>query len=68
LPARLEDLTPEYLPRVPADPFDGKPLRLKRDGKDVIVYSVGPDGQDDGGTRWDVTKNRGDLVFRLRGR
>jgi hypothetical protein len=68
LPARLEDLAPDYLPRVPADPFDGKPLRLKRDGKDLVLYSVGPDGTDDGGAPWDEASRRGDLVFRLRDR
>jgi hypothetical protein len=68
LPARLDDLAPDYLPRVRADPFDGKPLRFKRDGKDLVLYSVGPDGTDDGGAPWDEARRRGDLVFRLRGR
>ena len=29
LPATLQDLVPAYLPAVPADPFDGKPLRYQ---------------------------------------
>lgn len=30
LPATLDQLVPEYLPAVPLDPFDGKPLRYDR--------------------------------------
>jgi hypothetical protein len=48
-PATLDDLRPLLLPEVPLDPFDGKPLRYAiRDGK-PFVYSVGADGDDDGG-------------------
>lgn len=32
-----------------SDPFTGKPLRLKVEGETVRVYSVGPDGVDNGG-------------------
>jgi hypothetical protein len=49
LPEKLEQLVPEFLDEVPADPFDGRPLRyLIRDGKPVI-YSVGKNRVDDGG-------------------
>jgi hypothetical protein len=36
---------------MPADPFaaDGGPMRMKQDDSGVVVYSVGPDGEDDGG-------------------
>jgi hypothetical protein len=33
------------------DPFDGKPLKLRVDGEECRVYSVGPDGEDNGGVR-----------------
>jgi len=49
LPAQLGDLVPQYLSTVPADPFDGKPLRYHRLEKGYVVYSVGPDGEDNGG-------------------
>jgi hypothetical protein len=49
LPGTLRDLVPTYLADVPADPFDGKPLRYKRLERGYVVYSVGPDGNDDGG-------------------
>ena len=65
-PDQLEALVPDYLPEVPLDPFDGKPLRLKADGTGVIVYSVGPDLKDDGGRPWEQDKHEGDLVFRLK--
>lgn len=32
-PKSLAELTPHYLPSVPKDPFDGKPLRYRREGK-----------------------------------
>ena len=49
-PARLEDLAPEFIPVVPLDPFDGKPMRMKRTDHSLIVYSIGPNEIDDGGT------------------
>jgi len=49
-PEKWADLVPEYLPDVPADPFADGPLKLQhRDGR-VFIYSVGPDGKDDGGS------------------
>jgi hypothetical protein len=49
-PASLEALVPDYLPAVPIDFMDGKPLkyRLNADGS-YTLYSVGEDGKDDGG-------------------
>ena len=49
LPDALDALVPAYLPAIPSDPFDGKPLRFKRRESGYIVYSVGPDAVDDGG-------------------
>ena len=34
---------------IPEDPFDGRPLRYKKLEKGYVVYSIGPDGVDDGG-------------------
>lgn len=46
----LNALVPEFLPSVPTDYMDGKPLkyRLNADGA-WLLYSVGNDGRDDGG-------------------
>lgn len=49
-PASLQVLAPEYLPALPLDAFElNAPLQLKADGESVLIYSVGPDGLDDGG-------------------
>jgi hypothetical protein len=48
LPETLEQLVPEYLDAVPLDDFDGKPLRYNAAKK--IIYSVGEDLEDNGGT------------------
>jgi hypothetical protein len=66
-PDSLGDLVPAQLRDVPTDPFDGKPLRyLQLDGG-VVIYSVGPDGQDDGGTidRKNPNRDGTDIGFRL---
>jgi hypothetical protein len=39
-----------YLKAVPTDPFDGKPIRLKRLADGWLVYAIGADGIDHGGT------------------
>jgi hypothetical protein len=66
-PESLEALSPAYLPALPADPYDGRPLRYRRLPDGVIVYSVGPDGTDNGGhvNRKDPLAEGNDLGFRL---
>lgn len=49
LPDSLEQLAPKFIESVPLDPFDGKPLRYRRDGKSFYVYSIGNNLTDDGG-------------------
>jgi hypothetical protein len=47
----ISELIPEYLPAVPPDPFARQPLRSRRTAdEDLVIYSVGPDGIDNGGT------------------
>jgi hypothetical protein len=48
LPQKLEDLAPQYFKGIPADPFDGGPLRYRLQ-KGYVVYSVYLDLHDDGG-------------------
>jgi hypothetical protein len=73
-PETLAVLTPALLPEVPLDPYDGAPLRYRRLDDGVVVYALGPDGADNGGTLdrkapmrpgtdlgfrlWDVTRRR----------
>ena len=45
-----ESFVPEAVPVLPGDPFaEDKPLNAKRTDDGWVVYSVGPDGEDDGG-------------------
>ena len=66
-PEKLDDLVPGYLTGIPRDPFDGRPLRWKRAGQELLLYSVGRDLKDDGGVPWDPANpnNPSDIVFRL---
>jgi hypothetical protein len=57
LPQSLDALVPGYLPDVPADPFDGKPLRYNT----KALWCTGPDLTDDGGS----LENGKDLVQKL---
>lgn len=65
LPARLEDLTPTYLPAVPIDPFSGQPIKLVNRDNEWRVYSVGQDATDNGGVDDDSSKHR-DIVVRIK--
>ena len=50
-PAELADLVPSYIETIPVDLFDLKkePVRYLKDGDRYRVYSVGNNGEDDGG-------------------
>jgi len=66
LPERLDALAPDFVEAVPADPFDGKPLRYRLDAAGFTVYAVGENGKDDGG---DTVRRQGkapDVGFRVR--
>jgi hypothetical protein len=65
-PEKLAQMVPEFIPEVPVDPYDGRPLRLRPVEGGVVVYSVGRDRDDDGGRPAGEGKEDGDLVFRLR--
>jgi len=73
-PISLEELVPDYLSSVPADPFaaDGRSLGYRPDAPKPVLYSVGVDGKDDGGeyeviATGLVTSDALDLVFFLDG-
>ncbi|GMU23323.1 MAG: hypothetical protein AMXMBFR13_34020 [Phycisphaerae bacterium] len=49
-PDRLDQLVPDLLPELPADPFSGQPLCYRKtDDGGFLLYSVGENGVDDGG-------------------
>ncbi len=66
-PESLAKLTPDFLKEVPLDPFDGRPLRYRQVEDGTVVYSVGPDGRDNGGRfdRENPTREGADLGFGL---
>jgi hypothetical protein len=67
-PKKLADLTPDFIAFVPTDPFDGKPMKLKRTDRGIVVYSVGPDMVDNGGAPLDdLIKGTGDITFEVPG-
>ena len=57
LPRSLGELVPAHLSAIPADDYDGKPLRYSPEKK--MIYSVGEDLTDDGGS---ADK---DIVFKI---
>jgi hypothetical protein len=63
-PTAVEQLSPDFLPAVPIDPYNGLPLRIVIRDDTAIVYSVGTDGRDDGGQGDDSGKP--DVIFTLR--
>jgi hypothetical protein len=68
-PQRLSELTPGYVAKVPNDIFaaDGV-LHYQRQGAGYLLYSVGPNGHDDGGrTRDECKEGEGwdDIVMRV---
>jgi hypothetical protein len=63
LPATVDELAPDFIPAVPQDPFDGKPLRMKRTARGLVLYSIGPDLTDNGGAPFDPNTRTGDITF-----
>ena len=53
-PASLADLSPAYLATVPIDLFTEKPLIYSRVENKYVLYSVGPNGEDDHGKKDDL--------------
>ena len=49
-PASLNELVPDFVSEMPIDYMDGKPLRYRLDGDQFVLWSVGRNGKDDGGT------------------
>jgi hypothetical protein len=48
-PSSAGALMPQFLAAVPTDPLTGRPMRLLMKGDELIAYSPGLDGRDDGG-------------------
>jgi hypothetical protein len=64
-PATLDDLSPDYIAKVPSDPFAGRPIRYAVADDGIRLYSVGADRTDDGGVDDEQNFGEGDTVVRV---
>ena len=64
-PPELAALAPKYLPEIPQDLFSGKPLIYKPSANGYLLYSVGPNGKDDGGRGFGDEPQGDDIVVRM---
>ncbi len=48
-----------------ADPYGGGPMKFRTVQNGVVIYSVGPNGNDDGGIQKQIQVPGGDISFRL---
>lgn len=48
-PKDLAELAPKYIAKLPVDPFTGKSFRYKPQGEGFLIYSLGPNMEDNGG-------------------
>ncbi|MEA3293111.1 MAG: hypothetical protein U9P88_01410, partial [Patescibacteria group bacterium] len=62
-PLSLNNLTPRYLSSIPIDPFNKKPLKYSAEKK--IIYSVGIDLKDSGGSIGDSWREMADPTFKI---
>ncbi|MCK4524808.1 MAG: hypothetical protein KAU07_00005, partial [Candidatus Andersenbacteria bacterium] len=62
-PDSLEQLVPNYLLSVPLDYFDGSSLRYSKENK--ILYSIGRDLKDNGGSIGEDWKKMPDPTFKI---
>lgn len=65
-PSSLDAIPKSLLASVPGDPFGGRPLQYKRFEDGVVVYSIGPDGIDNGGSFVDTMTNPKQRDFGIR--
>jgi hypothetical protein len=64
-PQKLDELTPKYLRAIPDDIFSGKALIYRPSEKGYLLYSVGPNGKDDGGRSYDDEPFGDDISIRM---
>jgi hypothetical protein len=64
-PAKLDELAPKYLTKIPDDLFSGKPLIYGLEDKGYLLYSVGPNGIDEDGRGYDDEPRGDDLSVRI---
>lgn len=63
-PATLEALVPGFLAAPPIDPFSGAAFKWKNSSSSSLLWSIGPNGQDDSGTAG--SDGTADITFHFR--
>ncbi len=65
-PQRLSALAPHYIKTIPVDGFTGNPLKyhLLNHGQSFLLYSVGPNGVDNGGKGFGTGIGNDDIAVR----
>jgi hypothetical protein len=66
-PEQLAELVPKYRPELPGDLFSAQPLKYARIDKGYLLYSIGPNGEDDGGRNYDSQPPGDDIAVKLAG-
>jgi hypothetical protein len=64
-PARLGELVPVFIKKVPTDIYAEKPVRYIQQGDGFYLYSVGRNRQDDGGRSQDDDPNGDDMGYKV---
>jgi hypothetical protein len=65
-PNDLSEVSSAYLKTMPSDPFADQPFRYRRQGKGYILYSVGPNMQDDEGLGQDAKQGTDDIAVEVK--
>ena len=68
-PDSLDALAPQFMEKIPHDIINGEPLHYRLDDARFVLYSVGWNERDDGGTvgltkNGNVDPDKGDCVWR----
>jgi hypothetical protein len=64
-PDKLDDLVPNVLDALPIDLYNAKPFVYKRDGDGYLLYSLGENGTDDGGSNQQLRLLKGGPIDEL---
>jgi hypothetical protein len=64
-PETLDELVPGVIDALPTDLYNAKPYIYQRDAEGYLLYSAGPNGNDDGGSNEMMNNLRGRSVYDL---
>ena len=64
-PESLDELAPDYLPKIPLDPFVDKPFRYEPAENSYRLYSLGDNMADDNGRTYDSDPRGDDILIEI---